>query len=345
MTAVPLTHANGTARPQLRSAVTQDRIAALADAMRGMLADPGSPEAQQELASVRSSCTDAEFEAAWSLVQPETPAASRQYDGPQTGARLLPLVAPLRQDPAPAVTPATQVPWRLRMPDGDTVITWAMTFVVSAVILFAAIVSYSHIHGLATAHLEDTVQSHLLPLSIDGVIAEASLVLLFAARHKLDTPWLARAMLWTGIVATLGANALVALPASWISPVANAVIGATLSAWPAAAFIASVELVMLLVRDVRSVAARGTGSSAGSDGDEDTDQDSDEDTDQDSEDDKGGDSGGGPKPRPRRGKDDPVSAMLRRHPDWDDDKIAAKCGVHKRTVSRRRKALEEAKAD
>jgi hypothetical protein len=148
----------------------------------------------------------------------------------------------------------------LRAPDGDTVITWAMTGAAAAVILFAAIVSYSHIHGLATGHREDSVQSHLLPLSIDGVIAEASLVLLFAARHKLAAPKLARVMLWTGIVATLAANAVVALPPAWISPVANVTIGAVLSAWPAAAFIASVELVMLLVRDVRAVAAAEPGA-------------------------------------------------------------------------------------
>lgn len=144
---------------------------------------------------------------------------------------------------------------RLRALDGDAAITWAMTIAAAAVILFAAIVSYSHIHGLATGHREDSVQAHLLPLSIDGVIAEASLVLLFAARHKLAAPKLARVMLWTGIVATLAANAVVALPPAWISPIANAVIAAVLSAWPAAAFIASVELIMLLVRDVRAVAS------------------------------------------------------------------------------------------
>ena len=239
-------------------------------------------------------------------------------------------------DPAPAVAVPGKRPVRdalaalsrLRAPSGDTVIAWAMTGSAAAVILFAAIVSYSHIHGLATTHHEDSTQSHLLPLSIDGVIAEASLVLLFAARHKLDAPWLARAMLWTGIVATLAANAVVALPQSWISPVANAVIGAVLSAWPAGAFIASVELVMLLVRDVRAVA---TG-------------DTEDDNSDDADDDNGGDSGSGPKPRQKRTGNDPVTTVLRRHPDWDDDKIATKCGVSKRTVLRRRKALEEAKA-
>lgn len=239
------------------------------------------------------------------------------------------LAAPVAARPS-RVGRAAGVLSRLRAPDGDTVIAWAMTGSAAAVILFAAIVSYSHIHGLATSHHEDSTQSHLLPLSIDGVIAEASLVLLFAARHKLRAPWLARAMLWTGIVATLAANAVVALPQAWISPVANAVIGAVLSAWPAAAFIASVELAMLLVRDVRAVATR------------DTEDDSADDNPNDNPDDNGGDSGDGPKRRRRRTGDDPVTAMLRRHRDWEDDKIAGKCGVSKRTVQRRRGDLDKA---
>lgn len=39
---------------------------------------------------------------------------------------------------------------------------------------------------------------------------------------------------------------------------------------------------------------------------------------------------------------DPVTAMIRRRPRWDDDKIAAECGVHPRTVKRRREALRQA---
>jgi hypothetical protein len=229
------------------------------------------------------------------------------------------------------------------------VITWAMTFAAAAVILFAAIVSYSHIHGLAVSHGEDSTQSHLLPLSIDGVIAEASLVMLFAARHRpMPTPGLARVMLWAGIVATLAANAVVALPPAWISPVANAVIGAVLSAWPAAAFIASVELVMRLVRDVRAVASTrdsDSGNDAGGDSHGDSEGDSHGDKDSDSRDDKSGDSGGDAKPRPRSSTVNPVDAAIRRHPDWDDDKVASKCGVSKRTVQRRRAALAKARAD
>jgi hypothetical protein len=229
---------------------------------------------------------------------------------------------------------------RLRAPGGDTVITWAMTFVVSAVILFAAIVSYTHVHSLAAAHREDGVQSHLLPLSLDGVIAEASLVMLYAARHKLDSPGLARVMLWAGITATLGANALVALPPQWVSPVANAVIGATLSAWPAAAFIGSVELVMRLVREVRAVASAR-------DNDSDTDDDTNDDSGTNGTAGQGGGGGNSQTPRhgtkPRRAATqkataDPVDAAIRK--GWDDDKITQKLGVAKRTVQRHRAALK-----
>lgn len=223
---------------------------------------------------------------------------------------------------------------RWQPPDGDTVIAWAMAVAAGAVILFAAIVSYSHIHGLAVAHGEDNTQSHLLPLSIDGVIAEASLVMLYAARHKgVPTPRLARVMLWSGIVATLAANAVVALPAQWIDPVANAIIGAILSAWPAAAFIGSVELVMLLVRSVRAAATRDDTDDDPDRGEEDRQDREDDDTDKDKK--------PPPPPRAPRGTD-PVIAAIRRHPGWADDKIAALCHVSVRTVQRRREVARKA---
>jgi hypothetical protein len=39
---------------------------------------------------------------------------------------------------------------------------------------------------------------------------------------------------------------------------------------------------------------------------------------------------------------DPVTVMIKRRPRWDDEKIAAECGVHPRTVKRRRQALADA---
>jgi hypothetical protein len=61
---------------------------------------------------------------------------------------------------------------------GDRVIRSATVAVVCAVAAFAAVVSYSHIYGLGQAHGQDGTAARLLPLSVDGLILAASLVLL-----------------------------------------------------------------------------------------------------------------------------------------------------------------------
>jgi hypothetical protein len=108
--------------------------------------------------------------------------------------------------------------------------------VVCAVAAFAAVVSYSHIYGLGRAHGQDGTAARLLPLSVDGLILAASLVLLHEARNGRDAPGLARFMLWLGIGATVGAN--IAFGAGY------GLLGALISAWPAVAFIGSVEIAM-----------------------------------------------------------------------------------------------------
>jgi hypothetical protein len=89
---------------------------------------------------------------------------------------------------------------------GDRVIRFATAAVVCAVAGVAAVVSYSHIYGLGRAHGQDGTAARLLPLSVDGLILAASLVLLHEARNGRDAPRLARLMLWLGIAATIGAN-------------------------------------------------------------------------------------------------------------------------------------------
>lgn len=173
--------------------------------------------------------------------------------------------SPPRRDAGdpPSLPSPSRRQWRPpspRLPDGDAVITWSMAATVALVAVDAAIVSYSHIYGLATGQwgsgAETGVQARLLPLSIDGVIAEASLVKLYAARHKVTGKTrLATCMLWLGIVATVAANVTHGLPSSSISPVTHVVIMALLSAWPAGAFIGSVEMAMGLVRSMRDVAS------------------------------------------------------------------------------------------
>ena len=112
---------------------------------------------------------------------------------------------------------------------GDRVIRFATAAVVCAVAAFAAVVSYSHIYGLGRAHGQDGTAARLLPLSVDGLILAASLVLLHEARNGRDAPRLAQLMLWLGIGATVGAN--IAFGAGY------GLLGALISAWPAVAFI------------------------------------------------------------------------------------------------------------
>jgi hypothetical protein len=79
---------------------------------------------------------------------------------------------------------------------------------------------------------------------VDGLILAASLVLLHEARNDRDVPGLARFMLWLGIGATIGAN--IAYGAGY------GLFGALISAWPAVAFIGSVEIAMQQVRRART---------------------------------------------------------------------------------------------
>ena len=126
---------------------------------------------------------------------------------------------------------------------GDRVIRFTTAAVVCAVAAFAAVVSYSHIYGLGRAHGQDGTAARLLPLSVDGLILAASLVLLHEARNDRDAPGLARLMLWLGIAATIGAN--IAYGAGY------GLLGALISAWPAVGFIGTVEIATQLVRRSR----------------------------------------------------------------------------------------------
>lgn len=123
---------------------------------------------------------------------------------------------------------------------GDRVIRFATAAVVCAVAAFAAVVSYSHIYGLGRGHGQDGPAARLLPLSMDGLILAASLVLLHEARNGRDAPALARFMLWLGIGATISAN--IAYGAAY------GLLGALISAWPAVAFVGAVEIAMQQVR-------------------------------------------------------------------------------------------------
>jgi len=135
---------------------------------------------------------------------------------------------------------------------GDLAIRRMAAAAVLLVAAIAAVISFVHIEHLALTHGQTTLAAYLLPLSIDGTVAAASLVLLRAARAGLTAPRLAQVMLGLAVVATLAAN------------VANGarygLAGALLSGWPAVAFIGSAEMALGMVRRTRQAAPEDAGA-------------------------------------------------------------------------------------
>lgn len=80
---------------------------------------------------------------------------------------------------------------------------------------------------------------------MDGLIYASSMVVLDSARRKTPVPALAHWLLGLGIAATLAANVAHGL--------GHGLIGAAVSAWPAAALVGSYELLMMVIRGSQSV--------------------------------------------------------------------------------------------
>lgn len=134
----------------------------------------------------------------------------------------------------------------------DLAIRTAAGAVVLAVAAFAAVVSYSHIYDLGRAHGQAGVAARLLPLSVDGLIVAASLVMVLEARAGRSAPPLARVMLALGVAATVAAN--IAYGSAY------GLTGAIISAWPAVAFIGSAELLIGSIRRTRPAPGNTAGS-------------------------------------------------------------------------------------
>jgi hypothetical protein len=111
---------------------------------------------------------------------------------------------------------------------------------VASVAAVAAVISYRHAYELVTTHGETGLTARLLPLTVDGLILAASMLILDASRRHQRVPPLARWCLGAGIAATIGANLAHGL--------GHGPIGALVSAWPALALAGSFELLMTLIR-------------------------------------------------------------------------------------------------
>jgi Protein of unknown function (DUF2637) len=122
----------------------------------------------------------------------------------------------------------------------DRVIRLSTAVAVLAVAGVAAYVSYWHAYAVVRAHGESGITARLEPATIDGLVYASSMVVLYAARHRLPVPFLARWLLGLGIAATLTAN----MAQGW----SHGPVGAAVAAWPAVSLVGSYELLVWLIR-------------------------------------------------------------------------------------------------
>ncbi len=122
----------------------------------------------------------------------------------------------------------------------ERAIRWSTIAAVAGVAVVAGWVSYEHALAVVRAHGEAGAVAQVYPVTVDGLIYSASMVLLDSARRTVDAPRLARWHLALGIGATLAANVAAGLH---FGPV-----GAVVAAWPALALVGSYELLMLIIR-------------------------------------------------------------------------------------------------
>lgn len=111
---------------------------------------------------------------------------------------------------------------------------------VCIVAVIAAIVSYRHAYAVVTQYGESGATAIMIPLTIDGLVYAASMVILHSARVGIKAPPLAWALLWLGILATLAAN----VAHGW----QYGIFGSIVAAWPAVALVGCYEMLMWLVR-------------------------------------------------------------------------------------------------
>jgi hypothetical protein len=122
----------------------------------------------------------------------------------------------------------------------DRAIRLSTAMAVLAVAAIAAYVSYWHAYAVVRAYGESGITGRLEPATIDGLVYASSMATLYAARHRVPTPALARWLLVLGITATLTAN----MAQGW----SHGPAGAVVAAWPAVSLVGSYELLVWMIR-------------------------------------------------------------------------------------------------
>ena len=122
----------------------------------------------------------------------------------------------------------------------DRAIRLSTAAAVLAVAGIAAYVSYWHAYAVIRARGGSGITARLEPATIDGLVYAGSMVVLYAARHRIPVPSLARWLLGLGIAATLTAD----MAQGW----SHGLVGAVVAAWPAVSLVGSYELLVWLIR-------------------------------------------------------------------------------------------------
>ena len=126
----------------------------------------------------------------------------------------------------------------------DRAIRVSTAAVVLAVAGIAAYISYWHAYAVVREYGETGVTARLEPATIDGLVYASSMVILYAARHRVPVPKLARWMLTLGILASLAVN----VAQGW----SHGLVGAVVAAWPAVSLVGSYELLAWIIRTAAS---------------------------------------------------------------------------------------------
>lgn len=126
---------------------------------------------------------------------------------------------------------------------GDRLIRWGAAVSVLLVTGIAAVISYGHAYELVTRYGESGQTARALPLTVDGLVATCSLVILYCTRHGRRAPRNAWALLITGVCATVGANVAHGL--------SYGLVGALVAGWPALVAVGTFELLIRLLRDAQ----------------------------------------------------------------------------------------------
>ena len=122
----------------------------------------------------------------------------------------------------------------------DRAIRLSTAVAVLAVAGIAAYVSYWHAYAVVRARGGSGITARLEPATIDGLVYASSMVVLYAARHRVPVPFLARWLLGLGIAATLTAN----MAQGW----SRGPVGAVVAAWPAVSLVGKVADCAIFAR-------------------------------------------------------------------------------------------------